>query len=98
MHHQEGSDEERLAVQQWGFRSRNNFWFQNQILKLKFDLLEFDGQLEIEDFLDWLKKVENYFEYADIQDDRRVKFVTYKLYGRALVWWDQIQASRIKMG
>ena len=71
-HFREDSDDsgdERATTQTWGVRSR----FQpstshNQVLKLKIDLPHFDGQFEMEDFLDWIKKVENFFEYAEIPE------------------------------
>ena len=67
-------------------------------MKLKIDLPQFDGQLGIEEFLDWLKKFENYFEYAEITEEQRVKLVTYKLYGGASALWDQIQSNRVRIG
>ena len=53
---------------------------------MKIDLPSFDGHLHIEDFLDWLHAVENFFDYMEIPDEKRVKLVAYKLRGGASAW------------
>lgn len=42
------------------------------------------------EFLDWVKSIDNYFEYMEIPKTKKVKMVTYKLKGRASTQWDQI--------
>lgn len=37
----------------------------------------------IEDFLDWLKSLDIFFEYMNVAEDKRVKLVAYKLRGGA---------------
>ena len=48
---------------------------------MKIDLLYFDGHLHIEDFLDWVCQVENFFDIMNIPLKKRVKLVAYKLKG-----------------
>lgn len=60
--------------------------------KLKFDILSFDGHLNIEDFLDWLQSIEMFFECVDILKEKQVKLVAYMLKGAALAWWEQLQS------
>ena len=55
----------------------------------KFEFLEFNGSLIVEDFVDWLNQVERIFEYHEIPDHKRVKLVAIKLKARALAWWEQ---------
>ena len=62
---------------------------------MKIDLSQFDCKLEMKELLDWIKKVENFFEYAEIPEEQRVKLVSYKLNGGASAWWDQIQTNRL---
>ncbi|KAK3434082.1 hypothetical protein EUGRSUZ_L00350 [Eucalyptus grandis] len=61
--------------------------------QLKVDLPIFNGNLNIEDFLDWLWKVEKFFDAMEIEEDRQVKLVAYKLEGDASVWWEQTQLT-----
>ena len=49
--------------------------------KLKVDIPNFSGDLDIERFLDWLTKVDKFFEYTKLFDDTKVKFVAYRLKG-----------------
>ena len=65
---------------------------------MKINLLSFDGHLHIEDFLDWLTAVENFFECMEIPDEKKVKNVAYRLCGGASAWWEQLQVSRRREG
>ena len=51
-----------MVVQKWRFRPRQPH--QDEGFRIKIDLPQFDGELEMDDTLDWLKKVDNYFEYT----------------------------------
>ena len=43
--------------------------------------------------MDWLTEVDRFFDYTVLPDDRKVKFVAYKLKGGASVWWDKIEGD-----
>lgn len=58
----------------------------------------FDGKLAIEEFLDWLQNRENFFNYMDIPEEKRVKLVAYKLRGGVSTWWDELQNNRRREG
>ena len=47
--------------------------------KLKVDIHNFNGDLNIDGFLDWLTEVYRFFDYTELLDDRKVKFVAYRL-------------------
>uniref|UniRef100_A0A6N2MPZ8 Retrotransposon gag domain-containing protein n=1 Tax=Salix viminalis TaxID=40686 RepID=A0A6N2MPZ8_SALVM len=51
-----------------------------QAFRMKMDLPSFNGQLQIEGFLDWLAVVERFFDYMDIPEDKKVKLAN----GRSL--------------
>ena len=59
------------------------------MFQFKIDLPQFYGELEMENLLDWLKQVDNYFDYTHTPDESKVKIVAYKFTGGASAWWDQ---------
>ncbi|KAK1277185.1 hypothetical protein QJS04_geneDACA021326 [Acorus gramineus] len=65
---------------------------------VKVDLPEFNGQLHIEDFLNWLTAVERFFDYREVPHAKKTKLVAIKLKGGASAWWEQLQLSRTRMG
>ena len=66
--------------------------------RIKVDIPCFDGHLHIEDFLDWIQTVENFFDYMNVPDSKQVKLVAYKLKGGASAWWEQLQSNRRREG
>lgn len=53
----------------------------------KFEVLTFLGNLNPEEMIDWINELEDYFEYEDINDLDRVKFLKEKLKGHVKIWW-----------
>ena len=51
----------------------------------KFDFPTFSGKLNAEELIDWINELEEYFEYEEIEDLNRVKFVKAKLKGHAKI-------------
>lgn len=49
--------------------------------KIKAEIPTFNGNVNIEGFLDWIYEVETFFEIMNIPPDRRVPLVAYKLKG-----------------
>ena len=64
--------------------------------KLKVDIPNFSDDLNIEGFLDWLTEVDRFFDYTELPDDRKVKFVAYMLKGGASIWWDRLREIRMR--
>lgn len=62
--------------------------------KPKHELSTYDGSLSTNVLLDWLSKVNKYFEFEETSEDKQVKFATTKLKGHASLWWDSLQAER----
>ena len=61
-----------------------NFDPDDRILKgVKIEAPNFDGQLDLTKFLDWLADMDHYFEWYDMSDERRVRFAKIKLLGQA---------------
>lgn len=42
--------------------------------------------MHITEFLDWVKLMDNYFNYMEILEDKQIKIVAYKLVGGASAW------------
>ena len=49
--------------------------------KLKVDISNFSGNIDIEGFLNWLTEVNRFFDYIELPEERKVKFIIYRLKG-----------------
>ncbi|RVW91049.1 hypothetical protein CK203_039928 [Vitis vinifera] len=54
---------------------------------------EFDGWMELEEFVDWLDNIESYFDWKEVPE-RKVKLFEAKLRGTATFWWKHYQHDR----
>ena len=54
--------------------------------------------MNIENFIDWLCEVENFFLFQEISKTKQVLFVQCKLKGGARVWWKNLQRNREQQG
>ncbi|PKU81321.1 RNA-directed DNA polymerase [Dendrobium catenatum] len=66
--------------------------------RVKLDIPFFDGRLHIEDYLDWERSVENFFDYMEIEVEKQVKYVACRLKGGASAWWSQLLQCRRREG
>jgi hypothetical protein len=65
--------------------------------KTKMDIPVYEGNLDADELLDWVRALDTYFDYEDIKEDKKVKHVVTCLKGHATLWWDELQAdSRCK--
>ncbi|GKB15242.1 hypothetical protein Tco_0849165 [Tanacetum coccineum] len=53
---------------------------------IKVEIPDFSGTLKAEGFADWLNTVERVFEFKDVPENKKVKWVAIKLKGRASAW------------
>jgi hypothetical protein len=60
----------------------------------KMDIPVYEGNLDVEELLDWIRALDTYFDYEDVEEDRKVKHVVTRLKGHATLWWDELQADR----
>jgi hypothetical protein len=58
----------------------------------------YEGNLDVEEFLDWFRALDKYFNYEDIKEDKTVKHVVTRLKGHATLWWDELQFDRSYKG
>jgi hypothetical protein len=66
--------------------------------KTKMDIPAYEGSLDAEELLDWIRALDTYFDYEDIEEDKKVRHVVTKLKGHATLLWDELQADRCCKG
>jgi hypothetical protein len=58
------------------------------------DIPMYEGNLDVEEMLDWFRALDKYFDYEDVEEDKKVKHAVTRLKGHAALWWDELQADR----
>lgn len=71
-------------------RVDNNRWESG----FKLDLPEFSGELQADEFLDWLSAVEELVSFKQVPDEKRVPLIATRFRGRASAWWQQFKLQR----
>ena len=61
---------------------------------MKVELPSFNGNVSIEEYLDWVSEVEKFFDYMGTTYDKHVCLMAYKLKEGASAWWDHVQLNR----
>ena len=62
------------------------------------EIPEFNGNLNTEEFLDWLSSIEEILEYKRVPGDQCVPLIASRFKNRAMAWWQQIKESRRRAG
>jgi hypothetical protein len=62
--------------------------------RAKMDIPVYEGNLDVEELLDWIRALDTYFDYEDVEEDKKVKHAITRLKGHAALWWDELQADR----
>jgi hypothetical protein len=60
----------------------------------KMDIPVYKGNLDAEEILDWIRDLDKYFDYEDVEEEKKFKHVVTRLKGHATLWWDELQADR----
>ncbi|XP_020687617.1 uncharacterized protein LOC110103305 [Dendrobium catenatum] len=79
----------------------DNTWRDNdaQLLKnIRIDAPTYDGTLDPQVFLDWLKSMDSYFKWYNISEAKKVRFAEMKLTGRANLYWTNLEDMRESRG
>jgi hypothetical protein len=54
------------------------------------DIPVYEGNLDAEELLDWIRALDTYFDYEDVEEDKKVKHAITRLKGHATLWWDEL--------
>jgi hypothetical protein len=66
--------------------------------RAKVDIPMYEGNLDAEELLDWIRSMDKYFDYEDVDKEKKVKHVVTRLKGHATLWWDELHAKRRSKG
>jgi len=66
--------------------------------KMDMDILVYEGNLDAEELLDWIRALDTYFNYEYVEEDKKFKHAVTHLKGHATLWWDELQADRCYKG
>ena len=58
----------------------------------------YEGNLDSEELLDWIRSMDKYFDYEDVDEEKKVRHAITRLKGHATLWWDELQDERRSEG
>jgi hypothetical protein len=62
------------------------------------EILMYEGNLDVGELLEWIRSMEKYFDYEEVDDEKKVKHVIRRLKGHASLWWDELQNDKRSKG
>jgi hypothetical protein len=62
------------------------------------DIPMYEGNLDVEELLDWIRALDKYFNYEDVEKDKKVKHAVTRIKGHETLWWDELQVDRCCKG
>lgn len=62
------------------------------------EVVPYDGKLDTNVVLDWISKMEKFFDYEKTPDNRMVKIIGTRLKGHASLWWENSQTDKKRRG
>ena len=66
--------------------------------RLKVDIPYFNGNLNIEDFINWLVDIDKFFDYMEVLEENIVKLVACRLKRGVSAWWKRLHNRRTREG
>jgi hypothetical protein len=66
--------------------------------RAKIEVPMYEGNLDVEELLDWVRSMDKHFDYEEVDEKKKVKQVVTGLKGHAVLWWDKLQAERRSKG
>ena len=65
--------------------------------KMRTKIPEFHGNLQLEEFLDWLAIVEEILEFKGVPANKHMPLVAMRLRGRPTAWWQQLKFTHTRL-
>jgi hypothetical protein len=66
--------------------------------RAKIEVPMYEGNLDAEELLDWIRSMDIYFDYEYVDGEKRVRHVVTRIKGHTTLWWDELQAERRSRG
>jgi hypothetical protein len=66
--------------------------------RAKIEVPMYEGNLDAEELLDWIRSMDIYFNYEDVDGEKRVRHVVTRIKGHTTLWWDELQAEMQSRG
>jgi hypothetical protein len=67
-------------------------------VRAKIEVPMYEGNLDVEELLDWIRSMDKYFDYEDVDEEKRVRHDVTRLKGHVTLWWDELQGERRSEG
>ena len=58
----------------------------------------YEGNLNVEELMDWINALNNYFDFEENEDKKKVRYAATILKRHASIWWDELQIHRERRG
>jgi putative transposon-encoded protein len=58
----------------------------------------YEGNLDTEELFNWIRAMEKYFDYEDVEKKKKVRHIVTRFKGHAALCWDELQADRRSKG
>ena len=55
----------------------------------------YGGSLNPKELIDWINVIYKHFDFAEVKEDKQIRFVVTRLREHAFLWWDGVQEERI---
>jgi hypothetical protein len=64
----------------------------------KIEVPMYEGNLDVEELLYWVRSMDKYFNYEDVDEEKRERHDFTGLKRHATLWWDELRAERRSKG
>ncbi|GLJ41300.1 hypothetical protein SUGI_0854920 [Cryptomeria japonica] len=70
----------------------------DSVSMVKVEVPMYGGKRDSEELLTWIDVLDNFFEYEEVEDTKKVRYAKIKLKALVLTWWNFVQEERVKGG